>query len=246
MRSSTASQWESLAAVAHVWHIDPEAVPNELLERGRGWLTPAEREHCGRLASDSLRHAYLVTRMLCRTTLSRYTDVDPASWLFSINSNGKPFIVAPVAFASLRFNLTHTQGLLACIVSRVGDVGVDVEGTTRQIDISQIARHFLSASESDRLFALAPERRAARLFEYWVLKEAYLKGCGIGLSQPPEEITIELNANGQPHALEGWQLGLHYPTPSHVAATAVRMDQGATPVPVVWRSAAFLHGNEIL
>jgi len=246
MQSSTASRWESLTAAAHVWHVDPDCVGNAVLERGRAWLTLAEREHCGRLLSESLQRAYLVTRILCRATLSQYTDADPALWIFSINPSGKPSIEAPEAFASLRFNLTHTEGLVACIVSRAGEVGVDVEDTSRKLDVAEIARYFLSIPENDRVSALAPERRSARLFDYWVLKEAYLKGRGLGLSQPPEETTVEFDTDGQPQALDGWQLALHHPTERHIAATAVLPDRGGTQGPAVWKSAEFLSGDEAL
>ena len=97
-------------------------------ERQRlGWLSADEAEHLRRLKSEAPRREYLATRVLCRATLSRYVGVDPAHWRFCAGRNGKPRIAGPRGFVSLRFNLTHTRGLVICLVTRTGEVGVDAE-----------------------------------------------------------------------------------------------------------------------
>jgi len=97
-------------------------------------------------------------RALCRLALSHYTGVDPATWVFTAGKYGKPAIARPAAFRAARFNLSHTDGLIVCAVGRAGEIGIDVEDTSRQVDIVQISRHFFSADEEGASFNSLGER----------------------------------------------------------------------------------------
>jgi len=167
-------------------------------------------------------------------TLSRYSSVDPADWKFTTGPNGKPKIAGPSGFSSLRFNLTHTDGLIICLVSRAGEVGIDAEETSRAVDIAQVTKHFFSKTERTSLEQLPSKRRALRFFQQWVLKEAYLKGKGQGLMREPSRFTIEIDAEGSPISKGSWQLSIHRPGPHHVAAMAIRPRRGIGSVPVKW------------
>lgn len=229
------SGWNGLLTAAHAWSLSLENVdPGLLRDRCLSWLTPEERARCEAFRTPRLRHEYLAARVLCRSTLSRYTGVDPRSWNFAQGLQGKPAIAGPAELLSLRFNLTHTDGLAVCLVSRAGEVGVDAEETSRDVDVAEVARHFLSDSAQALLASLPSDQRTARFFEHWVLKEAYCKGLGKGLGGAPERLTIELNERGEPAEVEGWQFGLYRPTSHHVAAVAVERRDGAGPVSIDW------------
>ena len=229
MTSAAKHEWNELLGTVQVWWTSPDDVSvDELRRRCLAWLSPSDRARRERLRSDKLRHEHLITRALCRATLSRYTGVDPAAWTFVENENGKPSIEVPGEFTSLRFNLTHTEGLIACAVTRAGEVGVDAENTLRRIDVDQITRHFFDESERALLAKSATiEDRTEKFFELWVVKEAMLKGIGAGVSRLPESIAADGN----------WQLTVHRPTPNHVAACAIRPADGNLPIPVEWNVA---------
>ncbi len=238
MGSSTKYEWDELRTVAHAWQLFPNEIsPSELHERCFSWLSLEERVHCQKFRTERSRHDYLSARGLCRATLSRYTGVDPPDWSFGTSLNGKPEIIGPTEFKSLRFNLAHTSGLVICIVSRVGEVGVDTEETSRSVDIAQVARHFLSRREQARLENLSGHQRVARFFEQWVLREAYLKGIGRGIGAAPERFTIKFGENDQPLPIRNWQLFSCRPSTKHVAAAAVRQRRGTAPVSVQWLKA---------
>ncbi len=235
MQSPASLRWDELLTAAHAWQwFTDDRLGAVVRRRYRSWLSPQERARHRQFKTHKLRNVYLATRALCRVTLSRYTGVSPAEWKFADGAHGKPRIAEPAKFKSLRFNLTHTDGLLICLVTRAGEVGVDAEETSRSVDISQIARHFFSAGERATLPGLPPKHRPAWFFKQWVLKEAYLKGCGMGLSLPPDRFTIKLDDNGQPLPLGNWQFAIHHPSPWHVAAAAVRQRAGTAPVSVSW------------
>ena len=76
-------------------------------------------------------------------------------------------------------------------------------------------------------------------FDFWTLKEAYIKARGFGLALPLGDFTLTLNP---PHrardrfrtALEDdpttWQFLQDWPTPTHRLALAVRRDGSDLPV----------------
>lgn len=169
--------------------------------------------------------------------MSRYADVDPADWSFGAGSNGKPEVTGPAEFASLRFNLAHTSGLVMCAVSRAGEIGVDAEETSRTIDVAQMARHFLSRREQAIIEGLSGNERRERLFEQWVVREAYFKGRGTGIALAPERFTIEFDENGQPLPVGTWHFFVTRPSATHIAALAVCQRLDSPRIRVEWLKA---------
>src|SRR5205807_3952580 len=134
--------------------------------------------------------------------LSRYADVSPGGWRFVRSALGKPEVRLPPltlpspprggegkggwGSRSLCFNLTHTRGLAACAVTWDREVGVDAEDWQRQgRELSEgLIRYCLSPEERACLKGLPPAERKRGFFDYWTLKEAYIKARGLGLSLP--------------------------------------------------------------
>jgi 4'-phosphopantetheinyl transferase len=147
--------------------------------------TDEERARGARFAFERHRHQHRVTRALVRCVLSRYAPVAPEAWRFEAGGHGRPQIGAPASARGLRFNLTHTDGLVACLVARDLDIGVDAEDATRIVEYVPLARRFFSAEEAAAVANAAEGApRAERFFRTWTLKEAYLKARGLGLSLP--------------------------------------------------------------
>ena len=113
---------------AHLWYVQPESVVDPaLLAAYDDLLTPAERQRNRRFVFERHRHQDLVTRALVRTVLSAYCPaVEPRAWGFSLGPFGRPEIAAPAVQPRLRFNLSHTDGMVVCLVSGDREIGVDV------------------------------------------------------------------------------------------------------------------------
>ena len=213
--------WDSLLTAVHLWQLRPSTI------RGSGVREPClarlaadERARYEELGTEAMRETYLAARVLCRTTLSKYTGAGPSEWRFGEGPYGKPVLTEPERLKSLRFNLTHTNDLVIFAVTRAGEVGVDAEDTSRPVDVSLVARHFLSRRQETRLAQLAPCERAERFFEQWVLKEAYVKATGIGLANATDRLTVEQRDDGEPIAIRDCQFSLYRPDSSYVAAAA--------------------------
>ena len=148
-------------------------------------LSSPELERYQRFHFQRDRYLYLVAHALVRTSLSRYADVGPECWQFSINNYGRPEIdAAQSALPPLRFNLSHTHGLAACIVTQAMDCGVDVEREHELGDMMALAETVFSLPEREALAAVPIADRQSRFFDYWTLKESYIKARGMGLSLP--------------------------------------------------------------
>jgi 4'-phosphopantetheinyl transferase len=179
---------------AHLWIVRPEEVRDPaLLRRYPSLLTEDEREKCARYRFEKDRHACLVTRALVRTTLSRYADVPADAWRFVTNPYGCPSIDEPRDARFLRFNLSHTNGMVVCLVSIGRDVGVDVEDRTRRGTFLEVADRFFSPFEVRALRRLPSGEQLDRFFLYWTLKESYIKARGMGLAIPLEQFSFDLD-----------------------------------------------------
>jgi 4'-phosphopantetheinyl transferase len=171
--------------------------PRRLAEY-RSVLSEEELVKQARFHFERDRHRYLVTRAMVRTVLSRYADVAPAEWRFAVNDYGKPSIAAEHARArGIEFNLAHTDGLVVLGVTRGRALGVDVENVrAREVDL-EIADRFFAPAESAALRALPSQEQSQRFFDYWTLKEAYIKARGKGLSIPLSSFAFCIEERGR-------------------------------------------------
>ena len=139
---------------------------------------------------------YLVARALVRTTLSSFTEYSPRELTFINGPNGKPELFEDSLQSDIRFNLSHTRGLVMLAVTRSFDLGVDVECIDRISRPMEIAGRFFSKSELEGLHTREEERQIRRFFELWTLKESYIKARGLGLSLPLDQFSFHLDSNG--------------------------------------------------
>src|SRR5262249_23664902 len=110
-----------------IWLTAPDAIDADQLRSYEMLMDAGESERWQRFRVTKSRLIHLVTRALLRTTLSRYADADPAQWHFETNEYGRPHITAPEIERDLRFNLSHTDGLVALAVTEGCEIGIDVE-----------------------------------------------------------------------------------------------------------------------
>ena len=86
----------------------------------------------------------------------------------------------------LNFNISHTKSLVLLGVTSDGALGVDVENCRSREAPLKIAHQFFAPEELAELQALPRAQQHDRFFEYWTLKESYIKARGMGLSLPFE------------------------------------------------------------
>lgn len=236
---------------AHLHYIATDEVTSpELMAAYLRLLAPDERARRDRYRFDRNKREYLLTRALVRTVLSRYADVSPAAWEFRANEYGRPEIAAP-EHAWIRFNLSNTEGLVAILVARDVEVGVDVEDVNRHGETVAIADRFFSPIEVAALRAQPEARQTARFFDYWTLKEAYIKARGMGLAIPLDQFSFLIDEGApiriafDPRLADDpatWQFDQFALTNKHQTSAAVRRGAGAPDVRFVVRKTIPLLG----
>lgn len=226
----------------HLWCCNPSQITEPiLLARYHALMTEEETIKQQRYRFEHDQHDALITRALVRTVLSQYADRAPEDWRFEKGEKDKPEIIdAP---AALRFNLSHTKNLIVCAVTPHHDIGVDVEDISRNSDVLAIADRYFSPTEVDELFSHADDAfKRSRFFDYWTLKESYIKAWGLGLAIPLDhfsfhigprpvengkealihtDIRLSFDARRQDHP-QDWLSWLFYPSERHRMALSVR------------------------
>jgi 4'-phosphopantetheinyl transferase len=159
-------------------------------------LTEREKAQEQRFHFAADRRRYLVARALVRTTLSRYTSIDPAALIFSANAYGKPHIEETQSeLSQLTFNLSHTQGLIALAITKTLAIGVDVESVCARPNPFGIAENYFSPDEITEFNRVSPDQKTTRFYEFWTLKESYIKARGLGLSIPLNKFSFRLQSD---------------------------------------------------
>lgn len=221
----------TLGDTVEVWYATTDEFTEAAALAGcRARLTREDLARLEQARFDRNRPARIIGWALARTVLSRHADVAPDAWRFRDGQHGRPDIVGPAGAPPLRFNLSHAAGLVACAVTLADAIGVDVENVRRRTDFASIADRFFAPSEAAALERLSHADRPMAFFEYWTLKEAYLKARGAGISLPTAQVAFECSPDRAPVASFGpaigddpaaWQFAHLRPTPTHVVAIAL-------------------------
>ena len=235
----------------HVWFCYPDEITDKvILDEYLSILSNEERKKYQRFHFKKDSHSYLVSHALVRKVLSGYCNVQPEAWRFSFNPHGKPEILSSVECPNVKFNLSHTDGLSACVVSLNNDCGVDVENIHRKNKLHAVAERMFAEQETKTLLAYDESEVQKSFFDFWTLREAYVKAIGTGLGGSSKEFYFTIDAakvsdksgditnvsaaNIRPANINfvdskkkvdlAWQFFLLEPSSDHVAAIAVSID----------------------
>ncbi len=151
---------------------------------------------------------------LKRRLLSRYAAVAPEDWRFAVGEHGKPFLVDPPL--PLAFNLSHSREWMACAIGIDAEMGVDLEYCDPGRAVMRLARRYFAAGEVADLEGMDREQRRERFYDYWTLKEAWIKARGSTLAREldaaefafTEAGSIELRRPRERLAADFWLLGV--------------------------------------
>jgi phosphopantetheinyl transferase len=157
-----------------VWRT--RAMPSCPSETDWAWLSPRDQARAAAISHPAARTRFVVGRALLRATMS---ELDPARVRGPRDGRTYELEAAPsgrlrvVDDPGLQVSVSHTRGLAAVAVSRVGDIGIDVEPLAR--DDLPPTHAWLTAGEEQRLADLTPAARRRSLLRLWVAKEAAIK-----------------------------------------------------------------------
>lgn len=195
----------------------------------RRLLSADERVRADRFVFERHQRQYIFAHAMLRLALSQVApNVAPSDWSFGAGRYGRPYVAAPATSTALHFSLSHADGCVACVVSGHEAVGVDVETVSRRVAPLSTALRFFAPEEVETLRGLPEPAAIERFFDYWTLKEAYLKARGFGLNLPLDAFAMQISREAigisfKPDIADdprGWRFSLCSPSPSHRLAIA--------------------------
>jgi len=223
------------AGDVHLWRA-PLVADEIQLAQFRETLCAGERDRASRFHFAKGQREFIAARAILRILLGRYTGQPPDRLRFGYGAKGKPFLDERQSEPSVRFNLSHSDGLALYAFSRGREVGVDVECVRPSFSDDRIAEQFFSAREAAAIRALPAHRRPHSFLALWTAKEAWLKAKGAGLGDPWEEFEVSLRPPGDPvltrragpsQPEQQWSFRSFPPAPGYMGALVVQ-GTGAT------------------
>jgi 4'-phosphopantetheinyl transferase len=167
------------------------AAKTEHLSFWRQMLDEDELRRADRFHFPVDREAFTAGHALTRAMLSEVTGKPSTRWRFVEGKYGRPEIASSCETGGLRFNVSHTRGLVACAVA-YRSVGVDVESADHMPD-PRIADTVFAPEEALVLKSAPPALQRVLFFRLWTLKEAFIKATGEGLRRPLNSFSFTLD-----------------------------------------------------
>ncbi|KGN40831.1 4'-phosphopantetheinyl transferase family protein [Knoellia aerolata] len=177
-------------------------------------LDAGERERAARKADP---HPFVTAHALLRSLVAEETGADPRTLAFvkrcatcGTDRHGKPHVVG---MRDVHVSVSYGEHLAVAAVTRLGEVGVDVEDL-ESADFDGFNAVTLDASEVAHLDGLHGDALLAARALTWARKEAILKATGHGLVVDPSQVVV--SAPGEPAALVEWRAAQHPPGATQV------------------------------
>jgi 4'-phosphopantetheinyl transferase len=223
-----------LSGEIHWWFsLVGEPLPGVATEGEQEVLSAEEREQRASFLHEEDRKLYAEAHLLLRFAISQYCEEDPARLRFKNGDFGRPEIDCSTSGPRLRFSLSHTKNLATCAIVLEDDIGVDAERNVGRL-FPEVNEMFALPEQVD-LAARPMQAQRAGFFEYWTLKESYLKARGLGIQVPLDSFWFSKtndrwslrcppNVDDSPNS---WTFEAFAPTRTHLAALAIRSGHNA-------------------
>lgn len=113
-----------------------------------------------------------------------------------LGPHGKPEIKG----SNFKFNLSHTNGLIAIIISPNQNVGIDIESWRKKEKLLPISNRYYHPNEIKSLNLLSSDEDwEKQALKFWTHKEALVKSRGATIFQGLEKVDTQSDKNWSYH-----------------------------------------------
>lgn len=147
-------------------------------------LSSEDRVRFASFTHDIVARRYAIGRAALRAMLGQVIGVAPALVPIRDGLHGKPHLAREASPFPLWFSLAHSEELCVIAMSRVAEVGVDLERSRAVEQWARVAGRVLDPRERAEL-ALAVEQGddpGVAFLRHWCRVEAELKAIGCGIA----------------------------------------------------------------
>ena len=127
---------------------------------------------------------HMIAEKLLETALRKEFNIDLKYEPRAEGEHGKPFLSYR---PSLHYNISHSGEYVVCLLADQ-EVGIDVQ-VHRKANYERMLRRMVPEAQYDEILAGADAEQ--KFFEQWVLREAYIKWTGEGLSRDLRTISMD-------------------------------------------------------
>lgn len=173
----------------HIWLLSLDKNVAQV-EQLRALLSADEQMRADRFLSEKDRNRFIVGRSALRSLLGNYLGIHPVKVQFIYGNQGKPALATSCNTLDIKFNISHSASIAIIAITINRNVGIDIERIRNLPEAEQIAEQVFSRSENVTLSASPIAKKMEIFFKLWVRKEAYVKGCGTGLSVELADIDV--------------------------------------------------------
>ncbi len=185
----------------HVWSARLISTQNKF-EVFYGTLSTDERKRAESFVQERDRNRYIIARGILRELLGHYLCMAPEQVCFSYGANGKPYLADSLAGSGLAFNLSHAANSAVYAFANRTQVGIDIEPLNKGLAWRQLAPIVFSAREQAELAEIPEDEKAEAFLRGWTRKEAFVKGCGAGLSLDMNAFDVPLGRLENPSSVQ--------------------------------------------
>lgn len=166
----------------------PERVCSQKFERLLSCLSPDKYKRIisNKREKDALRS--LLADIIVRKIVSDLYNVKIKDIKYHYNSYGKPFLAMDVDFS---FNISHSGNWVVVAIGYSQQIGIDIE-EIHPIELD-IAERFFSNDEYKSIMCQEKDERLGLFYEFWTLKESFIKAIGLGMRIPLNSFTFIKN-----------------------------------------------------
>lgn len=155
-------------------------------------LSDTELQRVDRFTSPADKTRFIQRRAFRRFcgNLALGTSQPLSQVAFEETENGRPYLCdLPDSW----FSFSSCSSGFIGVWSSTYAIGVDLENLTEDLETTELAQQFFSATEAKAVEGADSRQRQQTFFQYWVLKEAALKSIGEGLPFGLDAFEFELD-----------------------------------------------------
>ena len=176
---------------ALVFHVDLEP---DAFREAEAWRLLDAQEHARlrRFRHPRRRREFVLCRAALRAILCHWLGCRNSQLAFADSGHGKPYALVDGIPNPVSFNVSHSEkhGLVA--LAPEGRIGVDVEERSARRDPDGELRTMFAPAEQAELARATGRSKVHLFFTLWTMKEALVKGLGVGLARDTAAFEIPL------------------------------------------------------
>ena len=203
-------------------HLFFSLLPKEVDEKKYiSFLDSSEQKRFESYKTHGKRAEFLYGRYLMKNLISKYLQLPTEEIQLKIDSFKRPYLSS----SELEFNLSHSFGGFAFILSKSFKVGIDVEYKNRKLSLED-GKHVFMQGEKESLIEKAPRAAKTEFLKRWTLKEAIYKAAEQGPKLLFNRFEISFNplrlrSHSKYLTSSGWDLGQVSPHADYQLAFAI-------------------------